>query len=41
MIQRSAAILCLLLLGLGLAGCSKCGWIWEQGGRACHTEQTR
>jgi hypothetical protein len=42
MIQRCAAILCLLLLlGFGLAGCTKCGWAWEQGGRACHPHQTR
>jgi hypothetical protein len=41
MIQRCAAVLCLLLLGFGLAGCSKCGWIWEQGGRACQSGQTR
>lgn len=40
MVQRCAAILCLLLLGLGLAGCTKCGWVWEQGGRACHSGQT-
>lgn len=39
MIQRIAAVFCLLLLTLGAAGCTKCGWVWEQGGRACHAGQ--
>jgi hypothetical protein len=36
-----AAILCLALVGLSLAGCSKCGWLWEQGGRACRSDAPR
>jgi len=30
-LQRCAVILCLLLLGLSLGGCSPCGWIWDEG----------
>jgi hypothetical protein len=33
-----AAILCLALLGLALAGCTKCGWIWQDGGRVCRSD---
>jgi len=36
--QRLAAILCLALLGLSLAGCSRCGWLWDANGRACHSD---
>jgi hypothetical protein len=39
--QRFAAILCLALLASSLAGCSKCGWLWDEGGRACHSSATR
>jgi hypothetical protein len=39
--QRLAAILCLVLLGLSLGGCTKCGWLWDNGGRACHSDKTR
>jgi hypothetical protein len=41
MIQRIAVILCLSLLGFGLAGCTKCGWVWEQGNRSCQSGQVR
>jgi len=31
------AFVFLALLALSLAGCTKCGWIWQDGGRACHS----
>jgi len=39
--RRVIAILCLLLLALSAAGCSKCGFFWEEGQRACHSETPR
>jgi hypothetical protein len=27
--RRFAAMACLVLIGLTLAGCTKCGWIWQ------------
>jgi hypothetical protein len=39
--NRLAAIFFLVILGLGLGGCSKCGWLWEEGGRACRAETPR
>ena len=41
MTKRLGAILCLVVLAATLGGCTKCGWIWEQGPRACHSDQTR
>jgi hypothetical protein len=41
MMKRSFAILALLLLALSAAGCTKCGFIWEDGQRACHSEAPR
>jgi hypothetical protein len=41
MYQRVAAILCLVVLGLCLGGCSKCGWFWDEGARSCHAEPLR
>jgi hypothetical protein len=38
MLKRIAAILCLLLIGASLAGCTKCGWIWDDRGHACHSD---
>ncbi|MFN3659419.1 MAG: peptidylprolyl isomerase [Pseudolabrys sp.] len=35
--QRLAVLACLALAGLVLGGCSKCGWFWEQGPRACQS----
>jgi hypothetical protein len=37
---RLLAIFCLVLLGLALEGCSKCGPLWGEGGRACHSDTT-
>ena len=39
--QRIAAILCLIVVGLALGGCTKCGFIWQDSGRACHSDTTR
>jgi hypothetical protein len=39
--KRLAAFLCLCLLAMSLTGCSKCGWLWAQSGRACHAEAPR
>jgi hypothetical protein len=27
--KRFTTLVCLTLLGLSLAGCTKCGWIWD------------
>jgi hypothetical protein len=37
MSKRLLAILCLVVLGLSLAGCSKCGWFWQDT-RACRAD---
>jgi hypothetical protein len=34
--KRMMPILCLAVLALSLAGCSKCGWLWPDGTRAGH-----
>jgi hypothetical protein len=39
--QRVAAILCLVVLGLSLGGCTKCGWLWDDLGRACKAEMPK
>jgi hypothetical protein len=39
--KRLAAVLCLLLAGLSVSGCTKCGWIWEDGARSCHSGTPR
>jgi hypothetical protein len=39
--QRLAAILCLALLAASLSGCTKCGWLWDEGSRSCHSETPR
>jgi hypothetical protein len=39
--KRLAAIICLVVLGLSLGGCSKCGWFWQDSGRACHGDVPR
>jgi hypothetical protein len=39
--KRAAAILCLALLGLSLGGCTKCGFIWDDGPRSCRSDAPR
>jgi hypothetical protein len=41
MSKRLAVLACLVLLGLALGGCTKCGFIWEQGPRSCHSDSPR
>jgi hypothetical protein len=36
--MRLAAVICLVLLGLNLAGCTKCGWWWDERPRTCHDD---
>jgi cyclic lactone autoinducer peptide len=38
---RIANLICLLLLAATLGGCTKCGWIWDQGPRACHSDAAK
>jgi hypothetical protein len=39
--KRAFAILGLVLLALAASGCSKCGWWFDQGPRACQSEPPR
>jgi hypothetical protein len=41
MSKQIAAIVCLVLLGLSLGGCTKCGWLWDQPPRSCHSVAPR
>jgi len=41
MMSRLTAILCLVLLAASLGGCTKCGWIWDDLGRSCHSDTPR
>ena len=41
MIRPVTAFVFLLLLGLALGGCTKCGWIWQDSGRVCHSDAPR
>ena len=38
MSKRLAAFVRLVMLGLVLSGCTKCGWTWNYGPRACHSD---
>jgi predicted small lipoprotein YifL len=31
-------LMCLLLLAASLGGCSKCGPLWSDGAKACHSD---
>ena len=37
--KRLAALVCLVLVGLALGGCTRCGWIWDDGARACRADR--
>jgi hypothetical protein len=39
--KRIAAVICLLLIGLSLGGCTHCGWLWDQGPRSCRSDSPR
>jgi len=39
--RTAFVILGLISVALGVSGCTKCGWIWDQGSHACHSETTR
>jgi hypothetical protein len=39
--MRLAAVICLVLLGLNLASCTKCGWWWDERPRTCHDDSPR
>jgi hypothetical protein len=40
--MRSAFLIPVLVLAaLAVSGCSKCGWLWTDGQRACHSDTTR
>jgi hypothetical protein len=39
--KRIAVVACLILLGLSVAGCTKCGWLWNEGPRGCHSDAPR
>ena len=42
MTTRLAAAICLIVLGLSLGGCTKCGWLWnDQGPGTCHSDTPR
>jgi len=36
--KRIAIVFCLAVLGLSLGGCTKCGFLWDDLGRACKAE---
>jgi len=36
--SRFVTLLCLVLLGAALGGCSKCGPLWNEGAKACHSD---
>jgi hypothetical protein len=39
--KRIAVVTCLILLGLSLGACTKCGWLWNEGPRGCHSDAPR
>jgi hypothetical protein len=39
--KQIAVVACLILLGLSLGGCTKCGWLWNEGPRGCHSDAPR
>jgi hypothetical protein len=36
--KRIAVVACLILVGLSLGGCTKCGWLWNDGPRSCRSD---
>jgi len=41
MARTFRAATCLFLLLFALGGCTKCGWLWDQAPRSCHSEAPR
>lgn len=39
--KRLVVVACLVLLALSLGGCTKCGWLWDQPPRSCHSDAPR
>jgi hypothetical protein len=39
--SRLVAVMCLFAVSLGLAGCTKCGWLWDEGPRSCRSDSPR
>jgi hypothetical protein len=39
--KRTIATICLILLGLSVGGCTKCGWLWSEAPRGCHSDSPR
>ena len=39
--NREAVFIPLVLLSLSLGGCTKCGWLWDQPTRSCHSDTPR
>jgi hypothetical protein len=34
-------ILSLVIAAVSVSGCTKCGWIWNEGPHACHSDDVR
>lgn len=41
LVARFAALACLAVIAVSLGGCSKCGWLWESGGKLCTSDVPR
>ncbi len=41
MMHRLFVLMCLVLLGLSLGGCTKCGWVWNDGPRSCRSDRVQ
>jgi len=39
--QRLIAFTCLVIVGLSLGGCTKCGWVWDDGPRSCRSDRVQ
>jgi len=38
MVPRFAAVVCLIVLGLAVSGCTRCGFWWDDLGHSCHSD---
>jgi len=39
--RRAVSLICIIIVGLSLGACTKCGWLWDQGPRSCHSDAPR